>query len=82
MRHQVICSLLFPSHPVSGQPFLLGHSDRNSAQGRMRNGHRYQYQIAFFTAVPLTKKKLSKQTDVAGIDQGGSNPRHELGSVA
>ena len=35
-----------------------------------------------FTAVPLTKKKLSKQADVAGIDKGSSNPRHELGPVA
>ena len=34
------------------------------------------------TAVPLTKKKLSKQADVAGIDKGSSNPRHELGPVA
>ena len=34
------------------------------------------------TAAPLTKKKLSKQADVAGIDKGSSNPRHELGPVA
>ena len=34
------------------------------------------------TTVPLTKKKLSKQTDVAGIDKGSSNPIHELGPVA
>ena len=31
-----------------------------------------------FTAVSLTKKKLSKQADVAGIDKGSSNPIHEL----
>ena len=33
------------------------------------------------TAAPLSKNKLSKQADVAGIDKGSTNPRHELGPV-
>ena len=38
--------------------------------------------ILYNCSLPLTKKKLSKQADVAGIDKGSSNPRHELGPVA
>ena len=50
---------------------------------RVGSGNNIPNEInVIITAVPLTKKKLSKQTDVAGIDKGSSNPRHELGPVA
>ena len=37
--------------------------------------------LFMITAAPLSKNKLSKQADVAGIDKGSTNPRHELGPV-
>ncbi len=40
------------------------------------------HKVYSFTTVPLTKKKLSNQPDVAGIDKGSFFPRHELGPVA